>query len=119
MIKIFMFCWFAYQMKDTYDLERQGMTRQFYKFLGIAFTIWSLNVPISVALAFDIAPWVRYKIVIGVDITARFVGQALLSWLLCGFNSPITEENTFPARDTHGLDSAFDKLDEGIGCDDL
>lgn len=119
MIKIFMFCWVAYQMKDTYDLERHISTRQFYKFLGIAFSIWSLNVPISVALAFSLSSWVRYKIVTSVDLIARFLGQALLSGLLCGSLSPITEENTFPARDTIGLDSAFDKLDEGLGRDDL
>mmetsp|Transcript_18133 Transcript_18133/g.33291 ORF Transcript_18133/g.33291 Transcript_18133/m.33291 type:complete len:449 (+) Transcript_18133:88-1434(+) len=119
MIKIFMFCWFAYQMKDTYDLERQIATRDFYKLLGLSFSLWLLNVPISVALAFGLSSWVRYKIVTSVDLIARFLGQALLSGLLCGSLSPITEDNTFPARDTIGLDSAFDKLDEGLGRDDL
>lgn len=100
MLKVFMFCWFAYQMRETHDLERQILTRQYYKLLGIAFSIWSLNVPVSVVLAFELSPWVRYKTVTIVDMVARFIGQLILIWLLTGDNSPVTEENTFPTRDT-------------------
>lgn len=118
MMKIFMFCWFAYQIKITYEEEIEDKIRRYYKYLACSFTIWSLNVPVMVILAFNISPWFRFKVVTTADVLARFLGQVILSQLLLGPLSPLTAENTFPARDTYGLDSAFDKLDE-MGRDDF
>jgi len=113
-LKLFIFCWFAYQMKSTYDEEIHGRLKKFYKCLGISLTGWSLNVPITVLLALQLSPWVRYKIVITVEVTARFVGQLLLSHLLCGPLSPIMAENIFPSG-RMPVEMGFGELGSGNG----
>mmetsp|Transcript_53507 Transcript_53507/g.115625 ORF Transcript_53507/g.115625 Transcript_53507/m.115625 type:complete len:436 (+) Transcript_53507:91-1398(+) len=98
MMKIFMFCWFGFQIKIAYEEEKDPRRQRFYKFLAVSFTIWAVNVPITVVLAFLVSPWWRYKVVTTVDILSRFLGQALLAQILCGPLSPITAENTFQAQ---------------------
>jgi len=112
-LKIFIFCWFAYQTKSTFDEELHARFRRFYKYLGISITGWSLNVPVTVLLAFELSPWVRYKVVTTVEIIARLLGQMLLSQLLCGPLSPITADNTFPSQQDFQLDANFGQLNDG------
>jgi len=97
LLKVFMFCWFAYQTQATHDAEMDDRFRRFYKWLGGIVSFWNLNVPLAVLLAFYVDPWWRYKVVTTADVVARLLGQALLSWLFCGAISPITAENTFPS----------------------
>lgn len=106
MLKIFMFCWFAFQVKVSYEEELEEKRRRFYKILGVSMSAWALNVPVTVLLAFQIAPWVRYKVVTIVDILARFLGLCLLSQLFCGPLTPITANNIFIPRDVDGLETA-------------
>merc|ERR1712194_802028 len=102
------------------EIEKNQTTRMYYKYLGVSFTIWSLNVPITAILVLLLAPWYRYQVVVIVDNVSRFLGQLLLSHLLCGPLSPITDENAFPARDVVDLtDVGFDKLDDGCEADPL
>jgi len=114
-LKIFIFCWFAYQTKQTYDEERDGRLRRYYKYLGISITGWSLNVPVTVLLAFKLSPWVRYKTVITIELVARLLGQVLLSQLFCGPLSPITAANTFLPGRAIPLQTHFSQLDDGQG----
>lgn len=117
-MRVFMFCWFAFQIMNTHELEAQIALRHFYKFLGISISGWSMNVPVMVLLAFFVSPWYRYKVVVGVELAARFVAQALLSRLFCGPLSPISAENTFTDRDA-GLDAGFDPLNDSKNYDNL
>jgi len=110
-LKIFMFCWFAFQVKCSYEEELQGSRRRFYKYLGFSMGFWAINVPVTVILAFFLNPWTRYKVVTGVDMTARFCGLCLLSQLFCGPLSPITALNTF--RPGHVSDAGFNHLSDG------
>lgn len=112
MAKVLMFCWFSYQMVHTYTIEEQEKPRRYYKFLGVTFTTWSLNVPVVVILAFQLSPWVRYKVVTSVDVAFRFVGQALLAFSLLGPSSPISRENTFSSSpDMIGLEEMYSHLE--------
>lgn len=111
LFKLLMFFWFAFQIKMTYDEEPDEKHRRFYKFMGVSFTLWSLNVPVTMVLAFELSPWYRYKVVTSVDIIARFLGQALLTQLFCGPTSPITRDNTFRYRD----DYEFAQFDHAPG----
>jgi hypothetical protein len=96
MLKVFMFCWFAFQIRQTYQAEvRNERARHYFAVMGISFTLWSLNVPVTVLLADVVSPWVRFKVVTSVDVLSRLVGQIMLSAILCGPWSPITEMNTF------------------------
>jgi len=104
MLKIFMFCWFAYQTRATYDEEFHDRRRSFYKVLGISMSLWSVSVPVTVLIAFKLEPWVRYKIVTTVDVMFRFIGQAILLQLFAGPLSPIAAENTFTLGDHNGAD---------------
>jgi len=104
MLKIFMFCWFAYQTKETYDEEFHDRRRSFYKVLGISMSCWSVTVPVTVIVAFYISPWWRFKVVTIMDVSARFIGQLLLLQLFAGPLSPITAENIFSMRDQNGAD---------------
>merc|ERR1712032_1213505 len=99
-MKVFVFCWFAYHVKLTHEGESDERAKRYYKFLGISFTGWSLNVPVTVVVAFSLNPWVRYKVVTMVDISFRFLGLMILSRLLCGPLSPITHDNTFHVSDS-------------------
>jgi len=112
MAKVLMFCWFAYQMVHTYREEGQEKPRRYYKYLGATFTTWSLNVPFVVILAFQLSPWVRYKIVTSVDVAFRFLGQALLAFSLLGPSSPISRENTFSTSvEMLGLEEMYSHLE--------
>lgn len=117
MAKVFMFCWFAYQIAATYRDERAlspsgEQAKRYYKFLGVSFTAWSLNVPVMVILSFALSPWVRFKAVTIVDVTSRFIGQALLAFSLCGPMSPISEQNTFRLSPPDmGLEEMYSHLD--------
>lgn len=94
-LKIFIFCWFACQLKATLDVVSSGKNRRFFTFLGIGITIWALNLPVVTVLAMRISPWYRYKVVTTAELIARCIGQAMLSQLLCGPLSPLSLENTF------------------------
>jgi len=110
-LKIFMFCWFAFQVKCSYEEELQEKRRRFYKYLGVSMGCWAINVPVMVILAFSLKPWIRYKVVIGVDMAARFLGLCLLSQLFCGPLSPLTALNTF--RLSHDSEAGFNHLSDG------
>lgn len=98
-LKIFVFCWFAFQCKMTYDDEITETNRTFYKWLGISMGLWAMNVPVASLLSFNLSPWVRYKIVTSVECGARFFGQMFLSQLFCGPLSPLSRKNTFLPSD--------------------
>jgi len=100
-LKIFVFCWFAFQVKTSYEDELHEKKRRFYKYLGIGVGTWAINIPVTVILAFSLNPWWRYKVVVGVDIATRFLGLCLLSQLLCGPLSPISSDNTFRLAEIH------------------
>lgn len=104
-IKVFMFCWFAFHIRETIEEERDDKRHRFYKIMAVAFTIWFLNVPVTVLLAYMVAPWYRYKVVTIVDLTMRFCSQALLTYVFVGRFSPITEENAYPMRELSGYES--------------
>lgn len=99
MLKIFMFCWFAFQSKVSYEEEVAEYRRSFYKVLGVSVSIWFLSIPVTVILSFQIASWVRFKVVTIVDLMCRFLGLCVFSHLFFGASSPITSENTFPTQD--------------------
>merc|ERR1712032_70626 len=115
MLKIFIFCWFGFQTRTTYDEEPDAGRRRFYKVLGVSMSMWSLSVPVSVLLAFQVSSWWRYKVVTAVDVAARFVGQALLTLLFCSPMSPICGENTFSYERNHvALSGDFEQMDDSI-----
>lgn len=99
MLKVFMFCWFAFQTKSSYKEECVEKRRVFYKILGISISGWSLCVPITVLLAFKIVPWYRYKVVTIVELVSRLLGLCVFSQLFSGPLSPISAENIFVLRD--------------------
>lgn len=118
MLKVLMFCWFGYHMKMTYEDEPNRKLKLFYLLFSLSFAVWSLNVPVTVALAFEVAPWYRYRTVMFVDVIVRFLGQAMLTILFCGPLSPVSKQNTFVAADEVSIEMAFDQLhDEGDGDD--
>lgn len=98
-VKMFMTCWFAFSIRGTYEVERDERRRNFYKVLGISYTVWLLHVPITVLVCFLLAPYVRYKVVVIIDLVALFLGHCWLSNLLLGRQTPLTAENTFSLRD--------------------
>eukprot|EP00931_Biecheleriopsis_adriatica_P106279 TRINITY_DN80760_c0_g1_i1.p1 TRINITY_DN80760_c0_g1~~TRINITY_DN80760_c0_g1_i1.p1 ORF type:complete len:453 (+),score=55.50 TRINITY_DN80760_c0_g1_i1:96-1454(+) len=98
-LKVFMTCWFCYQIRIVHDEETKEKRRKFYKVLGVGFSVWSLHVPVAVVICFILSPWVRYKVVTILDVASRFLWQVLLSWLLCGPLSPLGAENIFTLRD--------------------
>mmetsp|Transcript_113748 Transcript_113748/g.328467 ORF Transcript_113748/g.328467 Transcript_113748/m.328467 type:complete len:451 (+) Transcript_113748:104-1456(+) len=97
-LKVFIFCWFAFQVKHSYEMEMDTRRRLFFKYHGIGVSLWALTVPVVVLLAFRVSPWVRYKWVTGVEIFARFLGQCLLTQLFLGPLSPLDDGNTFRFR---------------------
>lgn len=94
-LKIFVFCWFAFQLKTAYDATSTATLRRFFIFLGIGISIWALNVPVATLLAMKVSPWYRYKVVTTAELVARCFGQAMLSQLFCGPLSPLSCQNTF------------------------
>lgn len=111
-LKIFIFCWFASQIQVSHAEELHEKQRRFYKWLGCGFSIWVLNVPVTVIMAFKLPPWERYRAVMTVDLITRFAGQALLAHLFCGPLTPISSQNTFPALDHIDMDN-FGRLNDG------
>lgn len=97
-VKVFMFCWIAFQAKASYEDELVERRRRFYKILGIVLTMWSLSVPVTVVLAFAIDPWWRYKVVVVVEMSARMLGLLVLTQLFCGPLSPLDQENTLELK---------------------
>mmetsp|Transcript_120853 Transcript_120853/g.341711 ORF Transcript_120853/g.341711 Transcript_120853/m.341711 type:complete len:441 (-) Transcript_120853:264-1586(-) len=118
-LKVFMFCWFAYQTSTTYEEEALDKNRRFYRYLGVSFTAWAINVPLTVLLAFMVAPHYRHKVVATVDVVARFLGQALLAQILCGPLSPITAQNSLVGRGDFALTGDFDGLDNGYEAGEM
>mmetsp|Transcript_80223 Transcript_80223/g.231738 ORF Transcript_80223/g.231738 Transcript_80223/m.231738 type:complete len:450 (-) Transcript_80223:70-1419(-) len=98
MLKMFFFCWFAFQAKASYDEEFNEKRRRFYKYLGYSVSFWALTSPAVALFAWELSPWVRYKMVRGAEVWARFIGLCLLSQLFCGPASPICHENVFCTR---------------------
>jgi len=96
-LKILIFCWFAFQMKMTYSQELKLTHRKFYKILGVSTSFWALSLPITVLLAFLVAPHLRYKIVTTVELAARFAGQLLMNMVFLGPLSPALAENSYSA----------------------
>jgi len=60
-VKMFMTCWFAFSIRGTHEAERDVRRRNFYKVLGVSYTVWLLHVPVTVLVCFMLAPYVRYK----------------------------------------------------------
>lgn len=94
-LRFFMLCWFLFHLKSTYEQESSSERKRFYKLVGIGFSGWALTMPATAIGAIFISPWVRYKIIVGMDVSARFLGQAMLLCTLCGPVSPVTKANTF------------------------
>jgi len=118
-LKVLMFCWFGYHMKMTYEDETDHRRKLFYSAFSLSFAVWSLNVPLTVLLAFSVSPWYRYKVVMSADIILRFFGQALLTLLFCGSLSPVSKDNTFRPVDDVSIEVAFDQMHDDGNCDDL
>merc|ERR1712146_299793 len=97
-------------MKITHDDEPNGKIKLFYMMFSLSFAVWSLNVPVTVVLAFNVAPWYRYRTVMCVDIVVRFLGQGMLTILFCGPLSPVSKLNTFRAVDEVSIEVAFDEM---------
>mmetsp|Transcript_62955 Transcript_62955/g.174157 ORF Transcript_62955/g.174157 Transcript_62955/m.174157 type:complete len:274 (+) Transcript_62955:30-851(+) len=112
-LKVFIFCWFAFQARNSYDLELVERRRRFFKYLGTGISIWAMSVPTVVLLAFQVRPWARYKWVTGIEVLARFLGQCLLSQLFLGPLTPIDEENNFRVHGYQG--GAMTDMSGGFG----
>lgn len=97
-LKMAMLCWFSFQMKSTYEEELHDKKRRYYKYFGMSVGVWMLHAPLTVILAFSVSPWYRFKVVFIADITSRFLGLLVVSVLLGGPFSPISQENSFNAN---------------------
>lgn len=117
--RLLMFAWYAHQIKTTCQTERQERVRQYYLVLTVVFSVWCINSPVSVVLAFSLDPWVRFRVVALVDNITRFFGLALLVYVLCGPPTPISSQNTFTTEDhISSRDLTFDRLlDDSVGDD--
>lgn len=94
--KLFIFCWFAFQVRMSYFEASKPELRAFFRRLGLGVGAWALNVPVVVLLSTVVAPTYRYGVVTAVDVAMRFVGLCVLSVLLCSRTlSPMSEANTF------------------------
>mmetsp|Transcript_97571 Transcript_97571/g.257640 ORF Transcript_97571/g.257640 Transcript_97571/m.257640 type:complete len:491 (+) Transcript_97571:61-1533(+) len=92
-LKVCIFCWFARTVRATVAEESTKGLRWFFGLLVAITSLWSLMVPVTVALAFLVSPCWRYKVVTTAEIAARLLTQAVLTWLFCGPVSPITPRN--------------------------
>jgi len=108
-LKLFMFSWFGFQVKSSFDDYAEPKIRRFYKYLGVSIGAWAINIPVMVVLAFQLSPWVRYKVVTIVDIAARLLGLVILSQLFCGPLSPLSKNNTFNALTSNEVSFGFEK----------
>jgi len=95
MLKVLMTCWFWFQIRGTYEQEQDSVKRRYYKVLRYGFTAWSMHVPLAVTICFFLAPYVRYKVVMAIDLLARMFGLVLFSVLHCSPLSPVSKENIF------------------------
>jgi len=97
-LKIFVFLWFAFQVRNSYLDELDGRRQRFYKYLGFGIGVWAITIPVTVLLAFKVNPWLRYKVVASADLAARFVALSVMTQIFCGPLSPLSSENIFSLR---------------------
>lgn len=102
-MKIFMFCWFGFQIRNSYKEEHSDRLRRFYMWLGLCMSVWFLNVPITTLLAFVVSPWWRYMVVVTAELSFRMAGLLFLTQMFLGSLSPISALNTFSAESEVGL----------------
>lgn len=69
-------------MMVTYTKETSDEMKQFYKSVSLACFIFFLSLPASCILAVVFPPWVRAKYVARIEVAARFVSAALLTYCL-------------------------------------
>lgn len=110
-LKLFMFCWFAFHATETHESAAIAEHKRFYKLMGVCFSTWILNAPVVVILAFYLPPWNRLMIVTSVDVVARVVSQGLLVALFFSPWSPVSADNTYSAREPM-YDDSFGKMQE-------
>jgi len=66
-------------MYETFLREEVEELRQFYMFVTVAYSVFYLMLPVTVLVAYLLAPWVRFKIVARIEVASRlFTFIALL-----------------------------------------
>eukprot|EP00927_Polykrikos_kofoidii_P035770 TRINITY_DN30300_c0_g2_i1.p1 TRINITY_DN30300_c0_g2~~TRINITY_DN30300_c0_g2_i1.p1 ORF type:complete len:465 (+),score=48.96 TRINITY_DN30300_c0_g2_i1:123-1517(+) len=94
-MKVVTFFLFVCQIRRSYQAEILEKTRKFYRTLGYGFSVWFLNLPVMIFLAYRVDPWERFRTVTTVEITIRFIGQALLAVFFCGSETPISSIGSY------------------------
>lgn len=74
--------WFIWSLRTTIRLESLPEKRVFYFMFGGAYTVWFLLLPVVVVIAVFLAPWVRFRIVTSILVTAEFLGVSALAFLM-------------------------------------
>jgi len=82
LVNMFCFCWMGKCLFETRDEEKLVVLKGFYKKIFVGYACWYLMIPLAVVLAHVVSPWVRYRCVILVELTARLGLLVFLSFEL-------------------------------------
>lgn len=74
--------WFIIELRQTHKLEFHAEKLMFYKYFGIAYTIWFVALPIVVIIAAIIDPRWRYKCITGLFYTINFISFSVMTYFL-------------------------------------
>eukprot|EP01120_Amphizonella_sp_Union-15-10_P017391 TRINITY_DN963_c0_g1_i1.p1 TRINITY_DN963_c0_g1~~TRINITY_DN963_c0_g1_i1.p1 ORF type:complete len:434 (-),score=47.48 TRINITY_DN963_c0_g1_i1:78-1379(-) len=81
-LRVLTLVWFGWCLYHTYHLETLPEKRKFYTVFGAALGVWFIALPIVVAIAAGIDPWMRAKVVNGLSLTVNALGFGALAFLL-------------------------------------
>jgi len=62
----------------TYSFEKRSPQRYLYRWLGIIYTFWFMQLPLTITIAHFMEPWNRRRIVESIDIAIQALGYFLL-----------------------------------------
>eukprot|EP00162_Nutomonas_longa_P012354 comp21049_c0_seq4/m.44243 comp21049_c0_seq4/g.44243 ORF comp21049_c0_seq4/g.44243 comp21049_c0_seq4/m.44243 type:complete len:416 (+) comp21049_c0_seq4:672-1919(+) len=74
--------WFIYCIFTTWRLESHPDKRKFYLIFGFLYTLWFIALPVIVAVASQVDPWVRAKTVTSLYLLFNMFAFAGMGWLL-------------------------------------
>lgn len=74
--------WFARCIYNSREEEKDEDKREFYRRIGIGYTVWFMTLPALVLMAFQMDPWVREYTVTAIALTVSTVAYFTMAVLL-------------------------------------